>query len=379
MTGNLNDWQRIYGGDGFYCIVDYTNANIIYAESQYGNLGKSTNGGNNFYSATSGINPYDRTNWSTPVIMDPNDHLTLYYGAHRLYKTTDGAGFWNAISSDLTNGPGTGNLTYGTITTIAVSRTDGNVIYVGTDDANVWVTTNGGTNWTSINTGLPDRWVTRVAVDPNDAATAYVTFSGYRHDSFMPHVFRTTNYGATWNDISSNLPEVPINVLVVDPENTSILYIGTDYGVYYTTDAGSTWQPLGTGLPFSAVDDLVLHNGARVLRAATHGRSFFEFDLDQISIEEQEELTGIDAKGIGLQVTSPARSEIGISYSLSRTSPVRIDLYDITGRRIENLLNSTVSAGKYEMSTILNLPAGTYFVRLEALGEVITQKISIVK
>jgi photosystem II stability/assembly factor-like uncharacterized protein len=379
MTGNLNDWQIIYGGDGFYCIVDYTNANIIYAESQWGNLGKSTNGGNNFYSATNGISSSDRTNWSTPVIMDPNNHLVLYYGANRLYKTTDGAGFWNAISSDLTNGPGTGNLTYGTITTIAVSRTDGDVIYVGTDDANVWVTTNGGTNWTSINTGLPDRWVTRVAVDPNDAATAYVTFSGYRLDSFLPHVFRTTNYGNTWNDISSNLPEVPINVIVVDPENTSVLYIGTDYGVYYTTDAGGTWQPLGTGLPFSAVDDLVLHNGVRVLRAATHGRSFFEFDLDQIGIEEQEELINIDAKGIGLQVTSPARNEISLQYSVSSMSSVMIDVYDIAGRRIDNLLNSTVSAGKYEMSTVLNLPAGTYFVRLEAQGEVITQKISIVK
>ncbi len=379
MTGNIDDWEMIYGGDGFYCIVDYTNANIIYAESQYGNLGKSTNGGNNFYSATSGISSNDRTNWSTPVIMDPNDHLVLYYGANRLYKTTDGAGFWNAISGDLTNGPGSGNLTYGTITTIAVSRTDGNVVYVGTDDANVWVTTNGGTNWTSINTGLPDRWVTRVAVDPDDAAIAYVTFSGYRRDSYLPHVFRTTNYGTTWNDISSNLPEVPINVIVIDPENISFLYIGTDYGVYYTTDAGGAWQPLGIGLPFSAVDDLVLHNGARVLRAATHGRSFFEFDLDQIGIEEQGGLTGIDEKGIVLQVTSPARNEIGISYSLSRTSFVRLDIYDIAGRHIENLLNSTVAAGKYTMSTVLNLPAGTYFVRMETQGESTTKKISIVK
>jgi photosystem II stability/assembly factor-like uncharacterized protein len=379
MTGNLNDWEMIYGGDGFYCIVDYTNANIIYAESQYGNLGKSTNGGNNFYSATNGISSSDRTNWSTPVIMDPNDHLVLYYGANRLYKTTDGAGYWNAISGDLTDGPGSGNLTYGTITTIAVARTDGNVTYVGTDDANVWVTTNGGTNWTSINTGLPDRWVTRVAVDPNDAAIAYVTFSGYRHDSYIPHVFRTTNYGTTWNDISSDLPEVPINVIVVDPENTAVLYIGTDYGVYYTTDEGGTWQPLGTGLPFSAVDDLVLHNGARVLRAATHGRSFFEFDLDQIGVEEQEELIGIDAKGIDLQVTSPARNEINIYYNISKASSVQIDIYDIAGRRIVNLLNSTSSAGKYEMSTVLNLPAGTYFVYLEAQGEGITKKINIVK
>ncbi len=379
LTGNLDDWEQIYGGDGFYCIVDYTNANIIYAESQYGNLVKSTNGGNSFYQAQSGISSYDRTNWSTPVIMDPNDHLVLYYGANRLYKTTNGAGLWTAISGDLTNGPGSANLIYGTITTIAVAKTDPNVVYVGTDDANVWVTTNSGTNWTSIDGGLPDRWVTRVAVDPDDAGIAYVTFSGYKYDSFLPHVFRTTNYGAQWTDVSSNLPEVPINVIVIDPLNTSVLYIGTDYGVYYTTNAGGSWQPLGTGLPFSAVDDLVLHNGTRVLRAATHGRSFFEFDLDQIGIEEEENLIGIEMSGIGLEVTSPARNEIAIYYSVSKASAVRIDIYDIAGRRIENLLSSTVNAGKYEMSTVLNLPAGTYLVRLEAQGGSTTRKISVVK
>jgi len=380
MSGNLDDWEWILGGDGFYCIVDHTNANIIYAESQWGNLCKSTNGGNTFFSATNGISSSDRTNWSTPVIMDPNNHLVLYYGANRLYKTIDGAGFWNAISADLTNGPGSGNLTYGTITTIAVSWSDSNVVYVGTDDANVWVTTDGGSNWTSVNSGLPDRWVTRVAVDPYDAAVAYVTFSGYRYDSPLPHVYRTTNYGSTWNDISSNLPEVPVNVIVIDPVNTATLYIGTDYGVYYTTDAGVSWQLLGTGLPFSAVDDLVLHNGIRVLRAATHGRSFFEFDLDQIAVKEHEEFLEIDAAGgINLQINSPSRNEIRIRYRTSRTSLVRISIYDVAGRRLNDLVNEQISAGKYVFTSRINLPAGTYFVRMDAQGESLTRKIDVVK
>ena len=379
LTGNPDDWEMIYGGDGFYCIVDYTNANIIYAEYQWGNLAKSTNGGNNFYPATSGISSSDRTNWSTPVIMDPNNHLVLYYGANRLYKTINGADYWNAISGDLTNGPGSGNLTYGTITTIAASRTDSNVVYVGTDDANVWVTTDGGTNWTSINSGLPDRWVTRVAVDPYNAAIAYVTFSGYRYDSPLPHVYRTTNYGSAWDDISSNLPEVPINAIIVDPENTATLYVGTDYGVYYTTDIGVSWQPLGTGLPFSAVDDLVLHNGTRVLRAATHGRSFFEFDLDQIGIKEQEKLIGTDVRGIYLQVASPSRDMIRLSYRVSKSSVVRINIYDVAGRMVLKLVDDKVSAGKHGVTKQVKLPAGTYFVRMEAQGESVTQKIDIIK
>ncbi len=379
LSGNIDDWEMIYGGDGFYCIVDYTDANIIYAESQYGNLGKSTNGGNNFFGATNGISSSDRTNWSTPVIMDPNNHLVLYYGANRLYKTTNGASYWNPISGDLTNGPGSGNLTYGTITTIAVSRSDSNVVYVGTDDANVWVTTDGGSNWNSIDSSLPDRWVTRVAVDPFDASIAYVTFSGYREDSPLPHVFRTVNYGSTWDDISGDLPEVPINVIVIDPENTATLYIGTDYGVYYTTDTGVSWQPLGNGLPFSAVDDLVLHNGTRILRAATHGRSFFEFDLHQIGMEEDEELTGIDLKGIDLQVSSPARNEFRVFYSIAKASRVRISVYDITGRNVQNLVNEPMSAGKYGFTSRIALPAGTYFIRMEAQGEIVSKKITIVK
>ena len=379
MTGNLDDWERIYGGDGFYCIVDYTNANIIYAEYQWGNLAKSTNGGNSFYSATNGISSGDRTNWSTPVIMDPNNHLVLYYGANRLYKTINGADYWNAISGDLTNGPGSGNLTYGTITTIAAANADSNVVYVGTDDANVWVTTDGGTNWTSINTGLPDRWVTRVAVDPYDAAIAYVTFSGYRYDSPLPHVYRTTNYGVSWDGISSNLPEVPVNVIIVDPENTATLYAGTDYGVYYTTDTGGTWQPLGTNLPFSAVDDLVLHNGTRVLRAATHGRSFFEFDLDQIGIEEQVKVIDAGVEAISLQVTTPIRNELRIVYTLSQASSVRMSVYDVAGRKIQALLEGTVAAGRYEVNKTVNLPAGTYFIRFEAQGGTVSRKIEVVR
>jgi len=149
--------------------------------------------------------------------------------------------------------------------------------------------------------------------------------------------------------------------------------------VYYTTDTGVSWQPLGTGLPFSAVDDLVFHNGTRVLRAATHGRSFFEFDLDQIGIKEKEELSEIELKGIALQVTNPARNEILVRYNISETSHVRMGIYDVAGRSVRNLVNESMSAGKYAFSTRIDLPAGTYFIRLEAQGKRATQKIDVVK
>ena len=134
--------QHILGGDGFYVIVDHTNPNTIFAESQFGNLRKSTNGGNSFSNATNGINGSQPTNWSTPVVMDPNDNNVLYYGTDRVYRTTNSAGNWTASSDDLTDGiPGT---RLGTVTTIVVAPGNSNVIYAGTDDSHVWVTSDFG-------------------------------------------------------------------------------------------------------------------------------------------------------------------------------------------------------------------------------------------
>lgn len=276
LTGATDDWDRILGGDGFYVIVDPTDPDVIYAEYQWGYLSKSTDGGYGFDYAMDGIDYYsDRHNWNTPIAIDPSNHNTLYYGSQRLYQTTNGAGYWSTISGDLTDGDDPGNLTFGTITTIDVAATDGDVIYVGTDDANVWVTLNGGGDWLDRSGLLPNRWVTRVAVDPRSAGVAYVTFSGYREGEYLPHIFRSTNYGETWRDISGNLPDAPVNDVIVDPLEDSTLYIGTDFGVFITENLGQSWSMLGTGLPLAPVHDLAYHVPTRKLVAGTHGRSMY--------------------------------------------------------------------------------------------------------
>ncbi|MGE5437573.1 MAG: WD40/YVTN/BNR-like repeat-containing protein, partial [Syntrophothermus sp.] len=142
QTGALDDWEVIYGGDGFYTIVDYSNPDIIYAESQFGDLGKSVNGGASFSYAMNGISFSEPTNWSTPVIMDFNNTNVLYYGTNKVYRTTNGAANWTAISPKLTISPDGARL--GTITTIAVSPSNPSYIYCGTDDGQVWVTYNNG-------------------------------------------------------------------------------------------------------------------------------------------------------------------------------------------------------------------------------------------
>ncbi len=352
LTGDLDDWEMIHGGDGFYCNVDYTNSNVIYAEYQWGWLRKSTDLGYNWYYIMDGIDYSDRRNWCTPVIMDPVDHNTLYYGSYRLYKTTDGGEWWSPISADLTDGPGGGNLTYGTITTIAVAPSNTQVIYVGTDDANVWVTTDGGDNWIDISAGLPDRWVTRVTVDPYADSVAYVTFSGHRVSSPLPHIYRTTNYGTTWQSISSNLPEGPINDVIVDPQNSSVLYVGSDVGVYITYDLGGSWEPLGTGLPITTVHDLAFHEPTRKLVAGTHGRSMFF-----CQVPTTDTLHGVQVLA-GENVNSINADEKQVLFFLQNTGQVT-DTFDvIVTEQLGWNLNPTtyrteLSAGQIDTSEIM--------------------------
>ena len=306
LSGGTDDWDVIYYGDGFYTLVDPRDSDVIYAEYQWGGLGKSTNGGYswNFISDFDG----DRTNWMTPYTMDPQNPDILYLGTYRVWKTTNGGSNWNAISSDLTDGPGAGNLTYGTITTIDVSPVNQQVIYVGTDDAHVQVTTNGGGVWTDISTGLPERWVTRVTPHPDSAAVVYVSLSGYKEIDYIPHLLRSSNYGASWTDISANLPEAPINDVIVDPDYPDYLYVGTDFGVFYSWNDGQDWAALGNSLPTSSVFDIHLTE-SRELVAGTHGRSMWKFVLGSAPSGQPEQLVIVLDSGNAVLHWSPAGGE----------------------------------------------------------------------
>jgi len=165
LAGDPDDYERIFGGDGFHVAVNPINSNYVYVEYQWGNLFRSTDGGDYFDWAMNGIDDNDRTNWNTPFVLDHSNPSHLYYGSNRVYKTTDNADNWTAISGDLTKGEHpSGSQAYGTITTLAVAPTNSDYILAGTDDGNVQLTTNGGTTWENINNGLPDRAISQVAL-----------------------------------------------------------------------------------------------------------------------------------------------------------------------------------------------------------------------
>lgn len=276
-TGTTN-WNEILGGDGGATEIDFNNTNNIYME--YVNLAffKTTDGGANFFKAMNGIptgpNFYDgttdRTQFISPFSMDPNNSSTLVAGTYRIWRTTDGAANWAAISSDLT-GDGSGG-SGATISTVIVAKGNSNVIYAGCSNGRVQVTTNAGANWNLRTSGLPNLSVTKIATDPNNPAIAYVTFSGYNPGS---KIYKTNDYGVSWSNISGNLPNIPANCIAINPANGNNLFVGTDLGVFSTTDGGSSWVQDVNGMANVPVLDLDYRASDNKLFAATHGRSMY--------------------------------------------------------------------------------------------------------
>ena len=378
LTGAIDNWEFIYGGDGFYVLVNPINNNYIFAEYQYGNLARSVNGGISFSSAMNGINTSDRMNWNTPVVFDPTNPEVLYYGSNRMYKSTDNAGSWSSISTDLTNGPGI-NLSYGTITTISVSAVNPELVYVGTDDGNVWIRATNGMGWEYLSAGLPDRWVTRVVADPVEENTVYVTFSGYRWDEFQPHVFRSEDKGANWEDISSNLPEVPVNDLIVDPEDNDVLYLATDVGVFVSYSIGESWELMGTNLPNVPVTDLDLHNPTRKLVAATFGRSMYTYNLFQDTVQTSVTKVYIDPDIKIHLFPNPWTDNLSVQVQSSIEAKATIQLYSITGKLIFTKpaiqLSTCNNLIQYNAGMFPRLKNGNYLLGIEINGRRYAEKV----
>ena len=309
-TGALTTWASAQiGCDGGFTAIDFTNPSTSFGECEYipNNppfpiILTTFNGdgilGNGFL-ANSGIDPTDRGSFIPPLVMDPNTSTTLYFATCRVWLSTDGANTWNFISPDLTSPShfaGCSTAGTGVLSTIAAAPGNSSILYVGSDTSDIEVTSNGGSSWASIanSTVLPARAVTQVAVDPTTATTAYVTFSGFGscNNSVVVcdakgHVFKTINGTAgaatTWVNISGNLPDIPVNAIVIDPADAThnTLYVGTDIGGFFTTTGGTTWSPLGAAgsLPNAQILSLTLHNASRTLRAATHGRGVWDLNL----------------------------------------------------------------------------------------------------
>jgi len=296
-------WENMYGGDGFWMFEDTSDPAYIYAEAQGGEIGRV----NRYTHETRSLKPWPtygekklRFNWNTPIHMSPNEKGTIYIGAQFLFRSRDHGQSWDRISPDLTtNDPEkqkqeeSGGVTidnssaemHTTIYSISESPKNGQIIWVGTDDGNVQITRDGAKTWTNVVgnvSGLgKNSWVSTIEASRFEEGTAYATFDRHTFGDMKPYVYKTSDYGQTWSMLPAQESGVRgfAHVIKEDSVNSSVLFLGTEFGLWISTDGGQHWaQYKGSNFPAAPVDDLVVQARESDLVLATHGRGIWIVD-----------------------------------------------------------------------------------------------------
>ncbi len=289
-------YKNIGDGDGMQVQVDTRDNNTVYVGYQFGNYYRTNK--NTGESADVkpvhdiGQKPY-RFNWQTPILLSKHHQDFFYIGSNRLHRSLHQGANLETISEDLTANVKKGNVPYATLTTLCESPKKFGLLYTGSDDGMVNCSKDGGNSWTNISNTLPQNlWVTRVVAGMYHEARVYATLNGYRNDDFKPYVYMSDDYGKTWKQLGLNLPYEPVNVLREDPKDSSILYVGTDNGLYVSFDSGENFMKWEGTLPRVAIHDMVIQVRENELVLGTHGRSIYISKLDMI--QEYPKIKGKD-------------------------------------------------------------------------------------
>ncbi len=290
-------WESATGDEAGRHAVDPTNPNLVYSLSRYGGGPTLTDYSEKVETERRGRKRTSwrrerigidwegerkRAQWVSPLILSPHGGQRLLYGAQYVFLTDDGGENWQRISPDLTNfdPDKQGNIAHAVVFSIAESAVEKGVIYAGTDDGNIQVTRDQGTTWANVSAGLPvGRCVASLEASRFVPGTVYAAVNGKRHDDFECYLFRSADYGSTWESITANIPGSPANVIKQDPANADLLYVGTDRGVYVTTNGAESWAVLGKDLPTVYVHDIAIQTVEDFLVISTHGRGCFVLDI----------------------------------------------------------------------------------------------------
>ncbi|NQW29127.1 MAG: glycosyl hydrolase [Ignavibacteria bacterium] len=325
-----SDWLFVGGGDGFHVVSDFKKPELVYWEYQGGNMFRT----NIRTEEAKSIRPPDpsakeklRFNWNTPIAMGRANPGNLYVGSQFLHKSTDRGDSWKTISSDLTTNDSSklkqadgGGLTldnssaenHCTVITISESPFDEKILFVGTDDGNLQLTTNGGTNWTNVVgnvTGLPkNTWVSCIEPSVHDRKTFFVTFDGHMHGDMATYLYKTTDLGKTFSSIASTDIVGYAHVIRQDPKAKQLLFLGTEFGLYLSLDEGASWLPFKNEVPQVSIRDAVIHPRDNDLVLATHGRGVIVID----NIEILRALASVEiVNNVHIIPTKPAVRRIG--------------------------------------------------------------------
>ncbi len=306
------DWYNIGGGDGFFTVMHPTEP-VVFAESQGGNIMRVNLvtheqlrmrpiGRPVMNDEGEEDMPEFRFNWDSPILLSTHDDNTVYHGGNVVFKTTDMGQSWEQISDDLTKAidrdelfimgvkgsegmmsRNDGTSTFGNLVSLAESPLDADVLYAGSDDGNLHVTRDGGTNWANVAAdmpGLPDQaYITRIVASHADAGTVWAAADDHRNDNFAPYVYVSNDFGQTWRSITTGLPDGwSMNAIAQHPRAANLLFAGNEVGIYFSIDAGDSWHPLRNNLPTVPVDDITIQARENDLVIGTHGRGAWIMD-----------------------------------------------------------------------------------------------------
>ena len=349
-----SDWFVLLGGDGHQPATEPGNPNIVYAQSQQGNLHRvdRTTGEAVFIKPYSGLNEdFERFNWDSPILVSSHNPKRLYFGSQRVWKSDDRGDSWTPISKDLTKNEERLSLpimgrqqswdsawdvyamsTYNTITSLSESILDQNILYAGTDDGLIHSTKDGGSSWTSITVdklpGVPDSsFVNDIKADLHNDQVAYVALDNHKFGDYSPYLYKTSNGGKSWKPIINGLPEDTfVWRIVQDHIDPNLLFLASEYGLYFSNNQGEMWTKFSTGLPTISVRDLVIQKRENDLVLATFGRGFYVLDdfssLRKLNKSNSNEVVLFDVKeALQYNPIRSGTSSQGSSYYTSKNPP----------------------------------------------------------
>jgi photosystem II stability/assembly factor-like uncharacterized protein len=375
-TLNGSGWSDVTGGDGGYTAIDPVEPRIVYGELYFLHFLKSTNFGRSFFLSMTGIprardfGTSDRVAFIAPFAIAPTDRRTLYAGTYRVYRSSNAAESWSAISGNLAGD--------GYISALGLSAADANVVYTGASRGHIHVTGDGGITWARIDDGVPDRYVTDFAVHAADARRVLVTLSGFSGG----HLFYSSDGGETWEDLSGSgpaaLPDVPANTVFWHPVDEGTIFVGTDVGLFVSTDFGQSWRVDNNGVGNVIISDLNMRADG-VLFMATHGRGMYRSNRSILSNSSSPPLLAVVGQNYPNPVSKSTGYETVLPYTLVQDASVRITVHDASGRRVLDRQLGRQTAGDYRYPfDVRGLASGLAVYRVYVNGAAAGEKRMVI-
>jgi photosystem II stability/assembly factor-like uncharacterized protein len=364
----IDTWfQTTILSDGMVCNITPTNANEVFAEKQRGIHYKSTDGGHNWFFIISGITGTGL--WVTPVDQDQNDPDHLYTSTDAgIFRTTNGGALWVRMTG-----------AEDASTWLSISPIDGNSVW-SLEGAEARYSTDDGETWTTAAPyGFSHNAPLRVHAHPTNLDAALVTFGGYTP---LGHIGYTTDMGQSWEEVSGDLPVMPVNTIVVDPSRPDDWYIGTDVGVWMSSDGGEHWLPFEAGLPNAIVLDLEIQRSTRKLVAGTYGRGVWEVDLPtESSAPDASDPSARLRLMLDPPLSNPVASSTVFRFAARTEAPVTLEIHDVAGRRIDRVASYARGDGTVRVVNwdSRGVTGGVYFAVLRSGRDHLSRRLVVVR